>query len=393
MLEKNEKNLYFGKYALERAKMYINENLPLQKFIVLTEKEELINIKNCLNNEGAIYICLSEFNYEEIEKLCTAIKEEIRLVVGVGNEKIINAAKCFSAIKKIDYGIVETSFSSSLTLLKNYQIIKDNYIYEEACEWPDFYYIDSEEISKISRQNMVEMYSFISSKIGYVLDEMMSAKIFKTEFSLSTQKEMKKLLNDLNNITPSLMYKENILSLKDVIISLAFLLRKNEYSTKKDKQFVAANMFCYLTKNYKDFNQICLNYSCAFTLLYATFFVNLNSLKYSVFDIEKRVKVFDEYFSKAGFEFDYNALNNYDKTYYILSFMRETLLSQCIASHKLIKMTLDHCNSLLKDGGFEIKGRLKSPLFSKALCFAPDVIVGESLVKVVKNYGLLDFDV
>ena len=152
-------------------------------------------------------------------------------------------------------------------------------------------------------------------------------------------------------------------------------------------------MFCFLTKNYKDFHQICLNYSCAFTLLYATFLSNLQSLKYCVFDIEKRVKVFDKYFSKSGFEFDYNALNSYEQTYYILSFMREQLLSQCVATHKLLTMTNNQCMTLLKDGGFGLKTRLKSSCFTEALCFTPDVIVGESLVKIVKNYGLLDFDV
>lgn len=393
MLEINEKNLYFGKCAIEKAKMFIDENLPLQKFIVITKKEDLINVKNCLNCELAIYICLSEFTFEEVQNLKENLGEEVRLIVGIGDEEVVNSAKCFASLLNVSYGIVETTFSSALTLLNSYQIFDEGYIIERECEGYSFYYIDSDEIAKISREQMVEMYAFVCSKIGYILDDILSAKIFKTEFKLSTQQEMKNLLNELNKVSYSLMFKENILSLKDIMVSLSSILRNCSYSTKKDKQYVATNMYCYLTKNYSDFNKICLNYSCAFTLLYATFFTNLQNLKYCVFDVEKRVKIFDKYFSKSGFEFDYNALKNYDQTYYILSFMREQLLSQCVASHKLLTMTNNQCMALLKDGGYGLKNRLRNSKFSEALCFAPDVIVGENLVKVVKNYGLLDFDV
>lgn len=393
MLEKNEKNLYFGKCAIEKAKMYIDDNLPLQKFIVLTKKECLINVKNCLNCEYAIYICLNEFTYEELEMLKENLKEEVRLIVGIGGEDVINAAKCLSSLLKVDYGVVEIEFSSALTLLENYQIFENGYKTERECEGYNFYYIDSDEILKISRTLMVEIYAFICSKIAYILDEILSAKIFKTEFKISTQQQMKNILNEVEKVSYSLMFKENILSLKDIAIELAMLLKSIGYTTKKDKQFVATNMFCYLTQSYSDFYQICLNYSCAFTLLYATFLTNLQGLKYSVFDIEKRVKMFDKYFSKSGFEFDYNALKNYEQVYYVLSFMREQLLSQCIASHKLLTMTNNQCMALLKDGGYALKKRLKSNKFYNALCFAPDVTMGESLVKVVKNYGLLDLDV
>ncbi len=393
MFANNDKNLYFGNCALEKANMYLQENLPLQKFLVLLEKDNFNTIKSTLNNEFAIYICLSDYTSSEIEIIKKNLKEEVRLVLVVGGEQIINAAKYLSSLLKCDFCVVETVFSSSLTLLDKCQIIKNGYICEEPSKRFTFYYIDSGEILKTEREQMTEMYAFICSKVGYILDVILSAKIFKTDFKCSVQQDMKLLLNNLQKISNSLIYKENILVLKDIVIELAKLLKITEYSVLTDKQFVASNLFCYLTKSYKQFNQISLNYCKVFTLLYGTFLSNLQALKCSVFDIEKRVNLFDKFFSKSGFEFDYNSLNNYEQTFYVITFMQEQILTQCVSTHKLISLFNTQCLSYLEDGGFVLKKRLKDDKFMQALCFTPDVLVGKNMVKVVKNFGLLDLDV
>ena len=162
-----------------------------------------------------------------------------------------------------------------------------------------------------------------------------------------------------------------------------------DYNTKEN---IFANIFKHIcTKNDLNTNEIKIVGAQAFCRIYYEFFKNLDDMQFNYFDLKKRLELLEKYFQDVNFEIDNYSQLDIEKTTYILTKHKNKLFNKISSFMQMLEQILSSALDLYDDSGYLFSKKLNQDIALKAIYFTPDFLKGQSLLKIVRDFGVLDY--
>lgn len=395
----SEKNIYFSKYFGENAYAHLIDFLNLkakhQKVVFLVSEEDYL--KYSTNSEKydfePIILAVDSFDYKTIKAMANTIDDSIRFILAIGGDKCISVAKQIAKIKNISLVLYINKCCSLDSFINTSYLIENNIMQCKKGKGVDALYIETDGlVVKLDRQALVDSVFNIISKLGIVVELYINCCISKDNGYKTIANEILRVYSKLNKILDNAidLSREDVLSLMDLNIELADILARMKYNGN-DKESIFAFVYKYLNNETKlSVNALRAVGTQVFIKLYKDFVINLHSVSNTFFDIEKRVMLFDATFKYTNMQFDLSVPIT-DKQIYMLKRFQSKLLEKIniinVMIDKLMYKTLD----LYNDSGYLFLNSVAQETVLKSVYFTADIVEEKTLLKVMRNLGVLDF--
>lgn len=391
--EPSEEKIYFGVGAIDKLKEFIRVNYIEQKVIVfcLPSEFDYISSKIYSDDYKACIISVVDYSNSFIERLGVTF-DNVDLIVGVGDDRLINLVKAIVARYNLSYVLYLSGVCGYKTFINEYYL-EDNFSRYFDVDKAIKIYIDEDRLEFASRDDVALRAFEVFSKLGYFADYILNFIVYKTEYNLVFVNEFKKLYKTFyNNLEKLIMMdKEAIKVLQDNIIELAELLDVVKYRFESDKENVFSNIY-----NYFDNEKIdkALLESVGFRVMLNIYnkFINNIKIQSTYFNIEKHVAMFDKYFRTINIKMELEAMPEFKRLGFILEKTKDDIEIKLNILSKMAEMIFVKCIKILPDNGYELSKQLNIDLVERSVYFCGDIIKGSSYLKIVRDFGVLDYD-
>ena len=162
-----------------------------------------------------------------------------------------------------------------------------------------------------------------------------------------------------------------------------------EFETKEN---IFANVFNYLCRK-KDLSmsEVRIVGAQAFCRIYYQFFNSLDEIQLNYFDIQKKLELLDQYFQGVEYELDNYVQMDMEEVVYLLSKHKDNISKKVYSYVKMLEQMLDRALDLYDDSGYLFSKKLNQEMALKAIYFTPDFLKGKSLLKIIRDFGVLDY--
>jgi len=391
--DENEK-IYFGKGAIDRLKIFIKNNYMGQKIIVLCSPSEFDYISSRFYSDDykICIISVVDYNNSFIERLGSTLND-VNLIVGVGDDRLVNLVKAIVTRYNVSYVLYLCGLCGYRLFINEYYL-EENFSRHFECKGPSRVFIDEEKIETTSRVDVALRAFEVFSKLGYFADYILNFIVYKTEYNVEFVNEFKKLYKGFyNNLDKLIMMdKEAVKVLQDNIIELSELLNMANYSFEIDKENVFCNIYNYFDK--EKIERPLLE-SVGFRVMlniYNKFIININ-IQSTYFDIERHVAMFDKYFRNINIKMELEAMPEFKKLRFILEKAKDDINIKLNLLSKITEMIFVKCIKILPDNGYDLSRQINTNLVERSIYFCGDIIKGESYLKIIRDFGVLDYEV
>lgn len=392
--EENEDGLYFGKNALDEMKMYIENKFTGQKIIVLCTSLDFENISDEIYSENydACIISVVDYNNAFIDRLKSAL-EDVNLIVGIGDDRLINLVKAVSCRYDKEYVLYFNRVCGYKVFINEYYL-EDNFSLYYEVKSANRIYIDEDKVGETDR-NIVACRAFeVFNRLGYFADYVLNFIVYKSEYNIEFVNEFKKIYKSFYNGLDKLimMDKEAINKLQDCIIELAFLLKKIGYLFNYDKENMFSSIYKYFDREDTS-NALVESVGFRVMLSIYTKFINNINIQSTYFNIEKHVAMFDKYFRNINVKLELEAMPEFRKLEFVLTKAKDDIICKLSILNKMTDLLFNKCIKILPDNGYELSNKLNTNLVERSVYFCSDIVKGDCYLKIIRDFGILDYDI
>ena len=389
-------NVYYGKDVLGAFSELVVKNYKYQKVMFFCEvrEYEYVSQKFVSNDFESLFFGLEGCDLKELNQIIKGIKCDVRVLVGVGSFEVIQAVKYIANYLRLPYIIIKETIPIVEELI-NYSVIYEGVYDLEVCEPPLGVFIDSEKVEGATRSNICEVAYSMLNKLSFFGDYYLNYIVHKTDFKCGDFVCFKDIYLQLYELLEklSMLDKESILRLGDLVLYLSVLLKRLDYSMDKDKIFVFTNLYLLLAKKSATIYNFCMVGQVGLQVLngvYKKFIQELEKLSFDYIDIEKRVRMFDLYFQNYKLAFNAFEFPNVERMKFVLLKNKKIINTKVDILNELSSKLLNKSFLLHEDSGYSIVKNLDSLAVVKSVCFCADVVKGECFLKIIRDYGVLD---
>jgi|LGVF01.2.fsa_nt_gb hypothetical protein len=404
-LNKKTKKVFLGSNTIFKLKHILDEIIPYQKVMFVVKKRFLKENKNYFDNllKACNRACCEyifeedECNKNSITKLLEEINEDVACVVALGDNSLISSVKVVSFISKIPYVIMPTvsvypDFLLNIAKVNNSGI---NKVYK--VNFPLAVLVDKDVILKQNNTGHINSYCQIVSLCFGVLD----SKLTRICHSNTAQSEHYKKLNLLVEKTINLnenLYNYNtkaLLELNKNAINIGIILTKFGYNLlSSDYQMAKAFRLTGDSKLGICYYKVI---SGMFLLnVFESFINNIKNNNYMSVNLNKRLQILSGVMSVK--QINNNLLDTLEEAlkksfnaYHIKEYKVEML-----EEIKTTKTTLEKAYKVLKRMNLGLSfyaiNNLDTEVVKKAICLAPDLCNSNNFLKIIRNFGVLDYN-
>jgi hypothetical protein len=235
-------NIIISNDVKEVINEYVKNNFPFQKVLVIIDDEFYIDWQmkfNYISNNSKIEVMYSKitsreiFSYNQVENEAKNIPENIRLVIAIGYDNVINLAKNIAKIKNLKLIIVPTNICNAESFLNISFAINNGILIKYESIYPTKIIIDNNNFKQNRYEIAQNCWNFLS-KLCFFVDYLTNADIFKTGLDLSLIKKIKLLYLEFDKCVNGLKYLDNnsLQRLIELNITLFELLDSCNYKDK-----------------------------------------------------------------------------------------------------------------------------------------------------------------
>ena len=389
-------NVYYGKDVFGAFSELVLKNYRYQKVMFFCDVREYERVSQEFVSKDfeSLFLGLEGRGLDELNQITDGIKCDVRVLVAVGDFEVIQAVKYIANCLDLPYVIIKEKLPIVEELIDCSIIHEGVYVLEE-CEPPLGVYIDSEKVTKTTRQNVCEVAYSMLNRLGFFEDYYLNYIVHKTDFKCSDFVGFKDIYLELYELLEklSMLDKESVLRLGDLVLYLSVLLKRLDYNMDKDKIFVFSNLYLLLAKKEATVYNYCMVGQVGLQVLngvYKKFIQGLEKLSFDYIDIEKRVQMFDSYFKNYKLAFNAFEFPNVERMKFVLIKNKTILNTKIDTLNKLASKLLNKSFLLQEDSGYSVVKNLDSLAVIKSVCFCADVVKGECFLKIIRDYGALD---
>lgn len=396
---KDEREIYFSKFfgvnALDKMIELLNLKAGHQKVLFIESEDTYIN----LSFEGKkiefepVRIAVDNFDKQMVLELGDTLDESIRFCVGLGKDFEIGVAKSLAKLHNLQLVIFVNGFCSLDAFLPKSLLYENGFLKVEKTCASNFVFIDSGEIAKnIDRNKIVDAVCNLISKFGVVVELFINCCIYKDNGYGEFESCAIGIFDKLNKILDKAidLSSEDVLSVVDLSLEMADLIARAKVEfVSKEEDF--ASIYKYLDKNCKlSVNELKAVATQVYIKLYRDFLINLKYISNAYFDIEKRASLFDNFFRNVNLAFVLDEPIT-EREMYLLKRFNNKIFAKVEIVNKLVDKLMYKTLDLFKDSGYAFLNGVNKDVVMQAVYFSADVVRGKSLLRVMRNLGVLDF--
>lgn len=376
--------LLLGQYKYKKV-LFLTDNNSYD-FAVAKFKNEDVN---------AIFLIATEYNKESAVSLISNELSDVDLIVGVGDEKLCNFARFVSHNYNINVTLFVKGYFTIDLLLEDVVMEENGFLRLFSVKTCENVFIYAEDINQYKRRNIVEMLLCLISKISFVLDKEINAYIYKKSFEGFNQTFLKEFYKELFDLLkcPTIVNLELIKRIFALNIKMANFLRHANYEKQDKETIFACNYKFFDASENVNLNELRIIGAIVMNKMYLNFFQKIDRLSYAYFDIEKRVRVFDKYFSGVNCDICLSEIADENKLKYILNRYKVKFIKKVEYCLVILQALMNKCLDFYEDGGYEVFKSFNSQNMLRSVYFVPDIIKGNCIIKMIRDYGLMDFEI
>ncbi|MGN1227535.1 MAG: hypothetical protein ACI4TX_02730 [Christensenellales bacterium] len=394
----DKNNIYFSKFFGENAFTKLVDFLNLKAgnqkvlFICADNSDEHFSKGDAYEFEPVV-LPIKDFDYDMVLSLSKSVSDSIRFVVAFGGDFEISVAKIIACNNDMQVIGFINQFCT-LDVFTGFSYLKRNGIMQvHKSKVLDYLYIDSGQLTnKIDRELLVDAVFNIISKLGIAIEMFVNCCLNKDNGYNNFAKEISAIYNRLNKILDNAidLSGDDVLKIMDINIELADILRRANYGGG-DKESIFAFIYSYIdSKNKLSINALRSVASQVFIKLYKDFVLNLFSVGNTFYNIERRAKLFDLTFKFTNMQFDLGGLVT-NRQIYLLQRFQKRLLEKIALVNDMIDKLMYKTLDIYSDSGYYFLNSVNKESVMKSVYFCADIVDDNTLLKIMRNLGVVDF--
>lgn len=274
-----------------------------------------------------------------------------------------------------------------------YRYHKNNFIRYAKASPISNYVIQYKVGEEIDKEYLVRSVFSIISYFALYLEDMLNSYINKQSFSAQKQSQFHGFMDLLDRLLDEVFFmSDNFLDkYLEFLESFSQFVISNNLNLQS-KENIFASIYSFLAKDTQlNFEEIKILAVQTLARVYQKFFENLENISFNYFDLQKKVSLIDSTFKDVDYEIDSFDVEDVEKTIYKIKRFRQRLLDVCTHFVNRIEKMMDKALDLYQDSGYAFSKKMNKDVLLKTIYFVPDFIKGNSFLKVIRDYGILDF--
>lgn len=247
--------------------------------------------------------------------------------------------------------------------------------------------------NELNREDLIDSIFSCFAYLCNFLEEVLNTILFRKRLSEKFKNDFLSILQKLNEFLHQIYFMpedflDNYLIFLEEFASI-LIEQEMEFETKEN---IFANVFNYLCRK-KDLSmsEVRIVGAQAFCRIYYQFFNSLDEIQLNYFDIQKKLELLDQYFQGVEYELDNYVQMDMEEVVYLLSKHKDKISKKVHSYVKMLEQMLDRALDLYDDSGYLFSKKLNQEMALKAIYFTPDFLKGESLLKIIRDFGVLDY--
>lgn len=380
--------------ALSAFKEYLKSNYVNCKVCFICTSELYVKMKKALDETGVkpIYLFSDDKATLQNAKSVYKVVDNVSLLCCLDIDSI-SYAKMVSRDCGQDCVYYMENMPSLDAFLPLCYVTKEGMLTYEKCEPMKYYIISYKCGNEIDRESLVASVFSTIVYFGSFLELMLDTYIYKSNYYIDLKSEFVNYAYRLNNLLSEVVFLhdkflDNYLCFMEDF-SKFLIQSKINLDTKEN---VFGKLYKYFEpKSDLSYDEIRLVGVQAMAKVYAEFFKNLPTLSYSYYDIEKKIRLIDNLFHNVDYEIDEFDTLKAEKMNYLVRRFEKKLVKKCANFSIILDHMIDKALDLYNDSGYSFSKKMHNDTALKAIYFTPDFTKGDCFIKLVRDFGVLDY--
>ena len=405
-LNTKTKEVYLEENMGNKCNEILNKYLPYQKVLIVTSeqfKKENLNYYNeflkSLKTANLEYVFESKIsiNKHSTANLLKKVDEDIACIIAVGNGALIELIKIVAYIKEIPYIIVpvkqfEPQFFTTVAKMKVDGIMKFYRVNS-----PLAVLVEKELLLKQKRADIIYTFSRIMSVSMQLLDEFLIGICKQQTLPSKHYSALKNILYDTLSLKNELYnYSESaIVTLINNGLKMGLILQSyNLYNIDAARLSTTASF--KLDSNHKiPFFYYQMIESLFLVELYESFILNLKLNNFFTANVKERLKISGSLFSEKLVKT--NIIKNMENcellklNCYQLKEYETEILKEIRGTKELLKEAYTMLKRMNLAFSYYVEKALDIDTVKKSICLAPDLSCTDNFLKIMFQFGVLDY--
>lgn len=405
-LNNKTKEVFLGENAVEKINEVCSAYLPYQKVLVITNAT--FKVENEVYYEGLLrglkmpnveYVFTKKVNVNKASttQLLKAVTEEVACILVIGNNELIDLVKIVAYIKNIPYIILPSVKMEPQYLCKIANITVDGLVKFYKVNAPLAVVVEQALLLKQKKLIILDMFCSITTLATFLLDEfLVGASKVNTMFSKHYE-ALKTVICDTLKLNETLYnYKPSAII---TLIQNAFkagLILQNLNCMNID----SATLTAHTLKKVND-PKLKLSYykminSLFLVNVYESFILNLKANNYLCVNIKNRIKIGEATFQTTSIKKtvieSLKKQENLTLCAYHIKEFEEEMLEEIKNTKQILLKAYTVFKRMNLSLSYYIEKTLNTENYKKAICLAPDLSTTNNFLKVICQFGVLDYN-
>ncbi len=407
-LIENTKKVVFKKEGIKALSDILKSYAAGEKVLVISSnvylKENLIELENQfkISNNEFEYLMQENLNsinnLSLIKKISKQIGEDVGLIVAVGGDEIVNLVKAVSYIKNINFVLVCNEAAMVNYFENKVEMLVDFKPVVFKCRVPLALIVDKNNLKKMPRKKIAALFSEITSKESFVLENYLINITKKNVLNKKALKNISALIEGAMNIADGLeddLNKNSVNALTRSAINMGLELQKNNLIYNSSDSSVCKAL-CYLQEDYSSILSYKIVASVFLMDLFEKFIKNLNFYNYACFSRkirEEKIKQIAGVQERAVVSSEVSYDHSKRKLFvYAVEEFREDLLAKIENSKERILKCFKIFKRLDIEGFYLLDKKIDAKNIKDAICVSPDMYNFNNFLSILKDFGVLDYN-
>lgn len=394
----NENAVYFSKFFGENAFCKMLDLIKLkakgQKVLMIVNAKEYQKYTNFKSDDfDSVILSSKSVDYDMLCGYTKTFDETIKCIIAIGGDDEVSIAKYLAKEKNLDLILYINQFASLDSFLPFSYNYKNGIMQKFDTKNYDYLYIDSSELlANTTREKLCDMVFNCISKLGFLFEKYIDCCFVKDNGYNKYVSDYLGAFNELNKILNNAidLKSDDILKLMDINLEFSHLLLQMGYGGI-DNENEFSFVYKYLNKNSNlTYNSLKAIGVQVILKLYNDFICKLKYIPNSYFDIEKRIQLFDSTLKFADLEFDIGEVVS-PKQIYMLCRFQDKICVRLASINKMVDQLMYKTLDLYSDSGYIFINSVDKDCVLKSIYFIADLKDNKTLLKTMRNIGVLDF--
>jgi len=392
----------------EKCNQILQKYIPYQKILIVTTekfKKQNINYYNdflkSIKTANVEYVFEGKIsiNKHSASSLLKKVQEDIACIVVIGSGAIIELIKIVGYIKEIPYILVPTKqfepqYLTSLAKMKVEGVFKFYYVNP-----PLAVLLEKGLLLKQKRVDIIYTFSRMMSVSMQLLDEFLVGVCKQKTLLSKHYGALKNILYDTLSLKNELYnYSEYaILILLNNALKMGLILQSfNLYNTDAARLCTTASFKLNNEHNIPFFYYQMVE-SLFLVELYESFILNLKLNNFFAVNIKERLKISGNLFSEKLVK--NNLIKNMQNCEFLklncyqLKEYEKEILKEIRSTKELLKEAYTMLKRMNLAFSYYVEKTIDIDTIKKSICLAPDLSCGDNFLKIIFQFGVLDYQI